>query len=100
MEGAVPFLPHVASATSRGPVAPGGPRGVSWRRGRGRATWTGPRMVGAALGLGVVADLEAARRSYEAAASQGFQPAEAKLAGLHGPRLVPQTAPLQARSGA
>src|SRR5205814_8030257 len=55
MEGAVPFLPHVPSATSRGPVAPGGTRGVSWRRGLGRATWTGPRMVGAALGLGVVA---------------------------------------------
>ena len=52
-----------------------------------------------ATGIGVPADPEAARRWYEMAASQGHEAAQAKLAGLRGPRLVTPAEPLQARSG-
>jgi TPR repeat protein len=52
-----------------------------------------------AAGIGVPADPDAARRWYETAANQGHAPAQAKLAGLRGPRLVTEAEPRQAQSG-
>jgi TPR repeat protein len=53
-----------------------------------------------AMGIGgVAADADAARGWYEKAAAQGHEAAQAKLAGLRGPRLVTPAEPLQVRVG-